>query len=83
MRKTVKSVLHEILDNLPESNISLWGITDALNLRTGKRTMPHTVKEYCKEYADIAGGEFYCVKPREGKYHYKPFLKIAGAHRDK
>jgi hypothetical protein len=50
---------------------------------TGRRTMPHTVKEYCKEYADMAGGEFYCVKPREGKYHYKPFLKIAGAHRDK
>jgi len=83
MRKTAKSVLHEILDDLPETNISLWGLTDRLNFTTGKRTMPHTVKAYCKEYADMAGAEFYCIKPREGKYHYKPFLRIAGSHKDK
>lgn len=79
MNKSIKSTLYRYLDNLPESDVSLWGITDIIQARTGTRVMPHTIKAYCKEYADAAGAEFTIKRQNESIYHFTPGFKIAGA----
>lgn len=76
---SVRAVLFAYLDELPPGRYGLWPLTDALNLRTNKRTMPHQVKAYCKDYADRAGAEFRCVLPRNSIYEYVPGVKISGA----
>jgi uncharacterized protein YbcC (UPF0753/DUF2309 family) len=79
MNRLIKSTLYRYLDSLPESDISLWGITDLMQARTLFRVMPHTVKRYCKDYADAAGAGFTIKKQNESIYHFTPGLKIAGA----
>ena len=76
---SIKSTLWELFDELPEDDYGLWPLTDLLNIKTGRRTMPHQVKKYAKEYADRAGAEFYCVVQNEAIYHYKPGFRIAGS----
>ena len=78
-QKSIKQTLFAMLDDLPSGRYGLWTITDALNDVTKLRTMPHTVKSYCKEYADAAGAEFRCVVNAKSIYEYTSGYKIAGA----
>lgn len=77
--KTIKAHLWLMLDNLPSGNYGLWYLTDTLNLITGHRTMPHTVRDYCKDYAERAGGSFKCVVHNDSIYAYESGAKIAGS----
>jgi len=79
----IKSTLWKMMDELPVGRYGLWTLTDALNALTGQRTMPHTVKRYIKEYADISGAGFICVVQNDAIYQYDPGHKIAGAYVDK
>ena len=76
---TIREAVTEILDDSPETVFSLWGLTDAVCFAVGSRTMPHTVRAACKDYADAAGALFYCVDRSHSKYKYVPGFKIAGA----
>ena len=76
---TIREIVTDLLDNSPETVFSLWGLADTVGLRKGERTMPHTVRESCRDYADRAGAEFYCVDRKRSQYKYVPGVKIAGA----
>ena len=76
---TIRESVTEILDNSPESVISLWGITDQVSYRTGHRNMPSTVRDACIAYADASGSEFFCVDRMHGKYKFIPSgIKLSG-----
>jgi hypothetical protein len=77
--KTIKAYLWEMLDNLPSGKYGLWYLTDTLNLITGRRTMCHTVRDYCKDYASRAGGSFKCVVHNDSIYEYIAGVKITGS----
>lgn len=79
MNRGIKRLLYQYLDTLPETDVSLWGITDLMQARSGYRVMPHQVRRYCKDYADAAGALFYCIKQNESIYRFVPGCKIAGA----
>jgi len=76
---TIREIVTDLLDNSPETVFSLWWLADTVGLRRGERTMPHTVREACRDYADRAGAEFYCVDRKRSQYKYVPGVKIAGA----
>ena len=76
---TIREAVTSILDNSPPCVFSLWGLTDEVGLAVGSRTMPHTVRDACRTYADAAGAEFYCIDRAHSKYKYVPGFKIAGA----
>ena len=76
---TIREAVAEILDDSPETVFSLWGLTDSVGFAVGSRTMPHTVRDACRDYADRAGAEFYCVDRKRSQYKYVPGVKIAGA----
>lgn len=76
---TIREAVTEILDTSPETVFSLWWITDSVGFAVGSRTMPHTVRAACKDYADASGAEFYCVDNAHSRYKYVPGFKIAGA----
>lgn len=68
-----------MMDNLPPGRYGLWTLTDMLNDITGHRTMCHTVRDYCKDYAERAGGSFKCVIHNDSIYEYIAGVKIAGS----
>ena len=74
-----KKELFKLLDSLPECDISGWQLFERMFIRTGKKTYPHTLLNYCREYADISGADFFCIDYQKSKYQYKPFLKISTA----
>ncbi len=76
---TIKSALFALMDDLPAGHYGLWDITDMLNLRTGRRTMPHTVRRYLADYCDIAGASFTCVVNANSIYEYVPGFKVSGS----
>ena len=76
---TLKSAVYAFLDGSDETVFSLWGLTDEIAYTVGWRVMPHTVAKTCKQYADAAGAEFYCIDRAHSKYKYVPGCKIAGA----
>ena len=76
---TIREIVTDLLDNSPETVFSLWGLADTVGLRKGERTMPHTVREACRDYADRAGAEFYCVDRKRSQYKYVPGFRISGA----
>ena len=76
---TIREAVTDILDNSPEQVFSLWGLTDSVGLAVGSRTMPHTVRDACKTYADAAGAVFYCSDRAHSKYKYVPGYRIGGA----
>jgi len=80
---TIKAELYKLMDDLPAGRYGMWDITDMLNNITKARTQPHTVKRYCKEYADASGSDFICVVPNKSIFEYRPHCKIAGSFADK
>jgi len=80
---TIKAALWQMMDDLPSGRYGLWTLTDMLNVQTDHHTMPHTVKRYIKEYADISGAGFICVVQNKSIFEYAPGCKIAGSFIDK
>jgi len=76
---TIREIVTDILDNSPETVFSLWWLADTVGTLHGTRCMPHSVREACRDYADRAGAEFYCVDRKRSQYRYVPGVKIAGA----
>ena len=77
--KTIKAYLWELLDDLPSGKYGLWYLTDSLNIITGHRSMPHTVRRYIREYCEYSGAEFVCIVQNDAIYQYTQGYKIAGA----
>jgi hypothetical protein len=75
---TIKEHLWELLDSLKECDISGWRLFDMMYSRTGKKTYPSKLLDYCREYASISGAIFSCVDHKKSKYHYTPGIKISG-----
>lgn len=75
---TVKQVLFNYLDSLPESFVYGLHLQAKINSITGKKTFASTILSYVREYADISGSDFICVSRQESKYHFVPGIKISG-----
>ena len=78
-KMTIREIVTNLLDESPAQTFSLWWLSDYVGLHKGERTMPHTVRRACKDYADRAGGAFYCVDRETSQYRYEPGVKISGA----
>lgn len=76
---TIKAALWNLFDSLTECDISGWRLFDLMYARTGRKTYPQTLLDYCREYADIAGAEFRCIDRERSIYRFTPGVKIAGA----
>ena len=79
MNRGIKASLYRYLDALPAGKISAWELFAAMQARTGRKTMPSTLLQYARDYADASGASFVCVDPAESTYRYEPGFKIAGA----
>jgi hypothetical protein len=76
---TVKAHLWKLFDSMQASDISGWALFEAMYARTGRKTYPQTLLDYCREYADISGAEFRCVDREKSIYRYAPGVQISGA----
>jgi len=77
--KPVKQTLYRHLDAITETcYLSAWKLFDRMLIDTGRHTMPSTLLQYCRDYADIAGAVFECVDVARSLYRFTPGVKIAG-----
>lgn len=79
MNKGVKKSLFAYMDTMPRSTFGAWELYAAMYARTGIKTMPSTLLQYAREYADISGASLECIKPDESTYKFTPGFKISGA----
>ena len=76
---SVRQSLFRYLDEQPSRTITAWNLFDVMEARTGRKTMPATLMQYARDYADISGASLVCINPQESRYRYEPGAKIAGA----
>ena len=76
---TIREIVTDLLDNSPERFFLLGKLTYWAGKRHGHEVKRRQVYEACRDYADRAGAEFYCVDRKRSQYRYVPGFRIAGA----
>lgn len=76
---SVRQSLFDYLDARPGGPISGWELFEDMARRTGRKTYPATLLEYCRDYAELSGADFRCIDNQESEYYYTPGVKLEGA----
>lgn len=79
MNKGIKKTFFKFMDTMPETKFGSWDLYSVMFSKTGVKTLPATLIQYAREYADIAGATLECIKPEESIYKYIPGCKIGDA----
>lgn len=77
---SITRTVYNFLDNLDNCTISGWELFEKINAITGRKTYPTTLLRMAKAYAEITGGEFYCIDKSKSIYKFeKGVFKIEDA----
>jgi hypothetical protein len=78
-KQTLKKIIFNYLDNLTDNIIvSGWELFDYCHSQTMRMHYPSTILKYCREYADITGGEFECMDVQKSIYKFHKGKIILG-----